>query len=51
MAGGVKGPKRRLMMLTEGEARDAFMLSLLAQALFMLGQLRDEVREMRGEGT
>jgi len=31
--------------------RDAFMLSVLAQALFMLGQLRDEVREMRGEVT
>ena len=31
--------------------RDAFVLSLLAKALSMLGQVRDEVREMRGEST
>jgi hypothetical protein len=31
--------------------RDAFMLSLLAQTLSMLGQVRDEIAEMRREGT
>ena len=42
---------RTLTSNPEVEPRDAFMLSMLAQALFMLGQLRDEVRETRGEGT
>ena len=31
--------------------RDAFMLSLLAQTLYMLGQVRSEVAELRREGT
>ena len=42
---------RTLTSNTDVEPRDAFTLSMLAQALFMLGQLRDEVAEMRREGT
>lgn len=40
---------RTLTSNPEIEPRDAFTLAVLAQALFMLGQLRDEVRELRGE--
>jgi hypothetical protein len=42
---------RTLTSNPEIEPRDAFVLSVLVQALFMLGQVRDEIREMRGEGT
>ena len=31
------------------EPRDAFVLSMLTQALFLLGQVRDEVAELRAE--
>lgn len=41
---------RTLTSNPEIEARDAYMLSVLVQMLFRLGELRDEVREMRGGG-